>query len=383
MKYIAPFGSIDPDAPYVDRNTSTATRGSAVPADFFNIVQAEILAVIEAAGLDPSASAMQLGQAIQSGLLTFAVAGGTANALTATLSPAPAVLRAGMRIAVKATANNTGAMTLNVNGLGAVAIMRMDGTETAAGDAVIGGVLPLVFDGANWFVERWAGFLPLSGGIVTGPITLPGPPTEDLHATTRAYVDHPGYVAVSAATTLTVSQLRKFIEISGSGGYTVTLPAPNVESSTGGMYFIYNASASDKVLATPAGSFLGPKGTTGSTMVIPRGAFVWIICGYANWIAVEKSYDFIAISSAATLAPSAIGSYHQLSGASTYTVTLLNPASFSGAEIEFYNSGSVGYTLATPSGSFVGPKGSGGSTMVIAAGEYITLRAGNLNWIAH
>lgn len=32
-------------------------------------------------------------------------------------------------------------------------------------------------------------FLPLSGGTVTGPITLPGDPTQPLQATTKQYVD--------------------------------------------------------------------------------------------------------------------------------------------------------------------------------------------------
>ena len=147
--------------------------------------------------------------------MNYAEPGGTANALTVTLAPAPSVLRAGHCILLKIATTNTGAMTLNVNGLGAVAIKRADGSSTAAGDAIEDEILPVAFDGSVWRIGRDVGdnFLPLAGGTVTGPITLPGPPSEDLHATTRAYVDHPGYVAVTGAVTLTPAQLRKYVEV--------------------------------------------------------------------------------------------------------------------------------------------------------------------------
>ncbi|MGB3044203.1 MAG: phage tail protein [Xanthobacteraceae bacterium] len=86
----------------------------------------------------------------QSGKWQFAVAGGTANALTATLAPVPAGLVAGMRARLKAGAANTGAMTLNVNGLGAKAIVRKDGAALAANSVVAGQILDVVYDGAVW-----------------------------------------------------------------------------------------------------------------------------------------------------------------------------------------------------------------------------------------
>ena len=38
-------------------------------------------------------------------------------------------------------------------------------------------------------INALTGMLPLSGGIMTGPIVLHGDPTEDLHATSKKYVD--------------------------------------------------------------------------------------------------------------------------------------------------------------------------------------------------
>jgi hypothetical protein len=65
MKYNAPYGSQDPNAPFLDRNTPAATSGSRVPAAAVEYPQREIMAVISAAGLTASnADLTQLLQAI-------------------------------------------------------------------------------------------------------------------------------------------------------------------------------------------------------------------------------------------------------------------------------------------------------------------------------
>lgn len=65
MKYNAPYGSADPSAAYVDRNTPGAVSGSRPPAAAIEHPQREIMAVIESAGIAPSGSDLtQLLQAI-------------------------------------------------------------------------------------------------------------------------------------------------------------------------------------------------------------------------------------------------------------------------------------------------------------------------------
>lgn len=75
---------------------------------------------------------------IQNGSLTYAVAGGTANALTVTLSPSPGAYTDGMIIALKASATNTAPFTINVNGIGAVAAAGPQGAFIA-GEVATGG----------------------------------------------------------------------------------------------------------------------------------------------------------------------------------------------------------------------------------------------------
>lgn len=65
MKYQAPYGSVDPNASYVDRNTPDAVAGSKVPKQAIEHPQREIVKVIVDAGLTPDPDDLtQLSQAI-------------------------------------------------------------------------------------------------------------------------------------------------------------------------------------------------------------------------------------------------------------------------------------------------------------------------------
>lgn len=63
----------------------------------------------------------------------FATAGGTGNAMTATLAPVPQAYASGMSLRLRTTAANTLAVTLNVNGLGVVAVKK----RTPAGQVAL------------------------------------------------------------------------------------------------------------------------------------------------------------------------------------------------------------------------------------------------------
>ncbi|MGO7149004.1 hypothetical protein ACCS52_26570 [Rhizobium ruizarguesonis] len=106
MEYNAPFGSADPNAPYVDRNTAAGTSGSRVPAAALEHPQREIMAVLAAAGIPGSSDDLtQLLQAIQF-LIAAATGGGdTSNfvlmpAARARLPIFPEILTADGRIPV-------------------------------------------------------------------------------------------------------------------------------------------------------------------------------------------------------------------------------------------------------------------------------------------
>ena len=77
-------------------------------------------------------------------------AGGTANALTAVASPVPASLTTPMHVILQASAPNTGAATLNLNGLGVKSIVNRDGSALQAGQLNTTVPLWLMYDGTNF-----------------------------------------------------------------------------------------------------------------------------------------------------------------------------------------------------------------------------------------
>ena len=93
--------------------------------------------------------------AIQNNQYNFAVAGGTANALTATLSPIPTALVAGMSIRLKISTTNTGAATLTVNGLTPVAIQAGDGTAIPKNYLMAGQIVDLTYDGSAFRLQNF------------------------------------------------------------------------------------------------------------------------------------------------------------------------------------------------------------------------------------
>lgn len=121
--------------------------------------------------------------------LNYRTAGGTANALTVTLDPVPAnyteLLGAPLRVKIATT--NTGAATLNVNGLGAKPIARIgSGAAMVAGDLVAGGIYSLVYDGTSFQVTG-AG----SNALQSGGSSAFAPQLLNIDATATANVSVP------------------------------------------------------------------------------------------------------------------------------------------------------------------------------------------------
>lgn len=87
----------------------------------------------------------------------FAVTTGSGTAYLAAFVPAYSSLVAGTRITVKIHAANTGAATINVNNLGAKAILKSNGSALAAGNLKLNSVYTLVYDGTNFILQGEGG----------------------------------------------------------------------------------------------------------------------------------------------------------------------------------------------------------------------------------
>lgn len=125
---------MSPKTVFSDGNPALGIKGTKVTAAFLNASNTHYHT-----GLDVDGD----------GSLAYAVATGT-NDLTLTLAPALTQYVNGMPIYLKAAATNTGAMTLNVNGLGAKAIKKNASEALVAGDVRSGAVITVAYDGTNF-----------------------------------------------------------------------------------------------------------------------------------------------------------------------------------------------------------------------------------------
>lgn len=150
-----------------------------------------------AQGLSPSDASLaslkaSIAQAIS--VSTFSpTVGGTANAITLTYPIAPLSYQAGQEIRFIASATNTGAATINVNGLGVVTILKKTpaGLVALVGDEIVSGlVISLVYDGTHMQLGTnaqsggsvWAG---TSGGSANAQTLTPSGPISSYAAGQR------------------------------------------------------------------------------------------------------------------------------------------------------------------------------------------------------
>jgi hypothetical protein len=100
-------------------------------------------------------------QDIQNSLMHYVAGAGTANAQTITLSPAVLALVAGQTFRFLPSVSNTGALTLNVNGLGATAV-QYKGKACVGGEVVQNVPAEVTYDGTQFQLANhgggWADF---------------------------------------------------------------------------------------------------------------------------------------------------------------------------------------------------------------------------------
>jgi len=168
---------------------NTFTKGdpvNAIPAtevtdEWLNAVQGEMVKVVQGSGLTlDKANSTQLFQALA--LLTtrggFYSDGGTADTyvLTPTFTGfAPAAYLLGMQVRFMPANTNTGASTINVNGLGAKSIVSQSGGALKAGDLTAGESYTIYYDGTNFVLKIIAApsALPVGTVITTGSTITP------------------------------------------------------------------------------------------------------------------------------------------------------------------------------------------------------------------
>ena len=156
----------------------------------------------------------QYNSAISDGGLLYGVDTSTvANTITVSVDPAPLAYVDGYSLRVKVANTTTGATTLDLNGLGAIAVKNADGTDVGAGDLVAG--VPRIFtyvaSSPSAFIAAGSGGLSASGNAtpaeVLDTVTFTSEsgrgqtgtmPNHTFAATGGSYTQAAGYLADGA-----------------------------------------------------------------------------------------------------------------------------------------------------------------------------------------
>ena len=130
----------------------TAQDGTQVTADWLNNLMAQLRTVISSAGVLQDGGDDMTWRAIEVMGLRYAVDSGAANALIISNAPPVPAYRAGLALAVKVAAANTGAATIAVDSVLPVAnIVSISGAPLTGGEMAAGAIAFLVMDDALQF----------------------------------------------------------------------------------------------------------------------------------------------------------------------------------------------------------------------------------------
>jgi hypothetical protein len=209
--------------------------------------------------------------------------------ITATASPAVTAYAAGQTYRFKSAGANTGAVTLNLNSVGAKAITKNGTTALAAGDIPSGAVCEVVYDGSQFQLVN-AGFVGLGGSAVaarsaigvapmsavkglTGNVNATTPLTKyDLSATAVILQDANGATVLRS----NIGTLTCDLGLAGSVANGRDQAGVFTANSWIYQYFIWNGTT----LATLA-STTAPASFTGSTL--PSGYTHWAFATAIRW----------------------------------------------------------------------------------------------------
>jgi hypothetical protein len=289
----------------------------------------------------------------------YAVATGSDNTYSVTLSPAPTEYMDGMAIAVKINVDNTGASTLNVNGLGAKAIKKSNGNDVSAGNLKANSVYTLRYNGTNFILQGEGGgggnAQPsdvLSGktftndaGEQTGTMPERGNVNATLTSQGQVYTIPNGYHAGSGEVTanitnLTAANIKYGARVGGvAGTFSQTSSAPAAgEILTGKVAFANGAQIT--------GSMPNRAGDTAALSSVVSGTTLKLLAsqgyrdGVDDYVTITDP-DFIAsnIRSGVNLfglVGTLIEGKRWATGTATRVDTYLSFVSLSGSTVGFY-----------------------------------------------
>ena len=183
--------------------------------------------------IEDSFATLPSSEAIKQASANYLLATGSANTYVATPTTAWTAYAAGQALRVKWPAANTGAATINVSGLGAASIKRIDGTALTSGDINSGGISDVVHDGTDFRLISMHGsdLAATPAQAVAAAASASAASTSASTASTQASA-----ASVSAAAAL-VSEGAAAASAAGIPDFTISSAAPS-GGSNGDIWFV-------------------------------------------------------------------------------------------------------------------------------------------------
>ena len=248
-----------------------------------------------------SQHAPQAGQVQRSAFNYAGLAGGTANAITATLNVAPTSYTDYLIVTVRIASTNTGSVSLNVNGLGVVPVIGQGHQTLQGGELVAGGFATFAY--SQNFSEA---ILLASTG---GPVQV-GAATQSQHAVQLGQVSG------------VIGSVRNLVMSVTAASATATLTADEiiVETALGGLrYCLANFSKAINLATTGAGGM-----DTGSA---PVSGYVAL---YAIYNPTTQTAALLAKNATSAAQPNVYGGANMPAGYTASALVSVWPTNGSG-----------------------------------------------------
>ncbi|MBM7045455.1 hypothetical protein [Rhizobium lusitanum] len=238
----------------------------------------------------------QVPSSFQGNSWVYAVAGGTANALTATLTPLITANTAGTGVILKITTKNTGVATLDV-GAGPLPIQTQQGNALQIGDLPANAIIRFICTGAAWQIQgiSYSEIPVISTSNVTLYVRPDGNDANDGSANDSAHAFQTIAAAVAYGNTrYFLANSRLVIQLGIAGTYT---PPGPVFANVGSLEIKGSTAAQDTYIIAGAGPAGGSTGLFGASygQVFLTGVFV------KNSAAISSNACVIAINSGTNL----------------------------------------------------------------------------------
>src|SRR5262249_27332127 len=197
------------------------------------------------ASLNDSCRAMMAAHAFMRNLLNGSITTtGSANAYAFTSGLGYVSVPTGLCVRIKANFTNTGAATLNMDGIGAVTMKRVNGNDLNAGDLNANQYFEALYNGTNWIVLLYAFDL---GPVLLNTLTASASATLD--DTTSIVASYNQYMIELNHVIPATDASGLWMRVQSGGTFKTSLYATTMGGHDGFNTFTYEGQNSNGTLA--------------------------------------------------------------------------------------------------------------------------------------